>query len=114
MTDIIKSGGSRIEKRVLKNLTISVRYDEKVYSGITQNISKNGLYIETIGLPLNPNIDISIIIAGEDALYRLEGEIVWEKKIKSGSVGESLNGLGVKLISVPSEYINLVEYEKHK
>lgn len=107
------NNGIRIEDRIPKSITVSVRYNEKVYSGITQNISKNGLYIETIGLPFDRSNDISIILAGDKALYRLEGEIKWNKKITSLSVEESLNGLGVKLISVPADYINFIEYQKH-
>lgn len=103
----------RIEERVLESLTVSVRYNEKVYSGITQNLSKNGLYIETIGLPISHGKDISIMLAGDEALYRLEGEIMWNKNLTFGNIEESLNGIGVKLISAPSEYLNFIEYKKH-
>jgi len=103
----------RSEGRFNKNLTASVRYKERVFSCITKNISRTGLYVEAIGLDLNSDREVSISLVGEDSLFKLGGEIIWNRTIPSGQGLASIEGLGIKITSAPTDYLNFVEYQRY-
>ncbi len=103
----------RSEGRFNKNLTASVRYNEKVFSCITKNVSKSGVYLEAINFILNSNRQVSISIVGEDTLYKLTGEIIWNHDIQEDSGRGSIAGLGIKITDAPFEYLNFIEYQRY-
>ncbi|MEN8222755.1 MAG: PilZ domain-containing protein [Acidobacteriota bacterium] len=103
----------RSEGRFKKNLTASVRYKERVFSCITKNISRTGIYLEAIGLNLNSDRNVSISLVGEDSLFKLGGEIIWNRSIPSEQGLESIEGLGIKITDAPSDYLNFVEYQRY-
>ena len=103
----------RSEGRFKKNLTASVRYKERVFSCITKNISRTGLYVEAIGLDLNTDRNVSVSLVGEDSLFKLGGEIIWNKTIPCDEGLESIEGLGIKITDAPSDYLNFVEYQRY-
>jgi hypothetical protein len=104
---------NRTEERVPSILTISLKYDDRIFSGITQNISKNGIYIEAIEMNSSKNREISIMVAAEKNLYQLKGEIMWTHPLSDKTSEKSLTGIGIKLSEVSAGYLNYVEYLKH-
>ena len=103
----------RSEGRFKKNLTASVRYKDRVFSCVTKNISRSGLYVEAIGLNLNSDRNISISLVGEDSLFKLGGEIIWNRNIPCEPGLSSIEGLGIKITNAPSDYLNFVEYQRY-
>lgn len=103
----------RGELRLNYCLTINIKYNGRVFSGITQNISKNGMYIEAIDIKSSKDQELSIIAAVERSLYQLRGEIAWIKNLPIKTTKKSLQGIGIKLTEAPVEYLNYIEYLKH-
>lgn len=102
----------RAETRVNKNFTVNVKFKEKVYSGIAVNISKTGICIETIGLFPEEREEIEINFVGDNSIFDLFGEVRWEKLISQVEPDQVIYGMGVKLHSVPAEYLNFIDYQK--
>jgi len=103
----------RSEGRFKKNLTASLRYKERVFSCVTKNISRSGIYLEAIGLDLNTDRNVQISIVGEDSLFKLGGEIIWNKTIPCEPGLSSIRGLGIRITDAPSDYLNFVEYQRY-
>lgn len=103
----------RVEPRLNYCLTINVKYEDQVFSGVTQNISKSGMYIEAIDIKSSKKQELSIIAAVERNLCQLRGEIVWIKNLPIKTTKKSLQGIGIKLTEAPAEYLNHIEYLKH-
>ncbi len=103
----------RVEPRLNYCLTINVKYKGHVFSGITQNISKNGMYIEAIDIKSSKDQELSIIAAVERSLYQLRGEIAWIKNLPINTTKKSLQGIGIKLTEAPAEYLNYIGYLKY-
>jgi len=104
----------RSETRYERNLTASARYGEKVFSCITKNISKSGIYLEAIGFELDFDRNITISVVGDDTLFELKGDIIWNKTISSEQGLSTIVGLGIKLTEAPSEYLNYIDYLKYE
>ena len=66
----------RAEGRFNKNLTASVRYNDRVFSCITKNISRKGIYLEAIGLNPDTERKVAISLVGDNSLFNLAGEII--------------------------------------
>jgi len=103
----------RSEGRFNKNLTASIRYKDRVFSCVTKNISRTGLYIEAIGLNLNSERIVSVSLVGEDSLFKIGGEIIWNKTIPCEPGLSSIEGLGIKITDAPVDYLNFVEYQRY-
>jgi hypothetical protein len=101
----------RSEGRYNKNLTASVRYNDRVFSCITKNISRKGLYLEAIGLNLDTERKVTISLVGDNNLFKMNGEIVWNRLIPCDPGLSAIRGLGIKITEVPPEYVNYVEYQ---
>ncbi len=104
----------RSETRYEKNLTASIKYEDKVFSCITKNISKSGIYLEAIGFDLKTERDISISIVGDDTLFELKGEVIWSRMISAEPSLSKIVGLGINLTEVPPEYLNYIDYLKYE
>ncbi len=103
----------RSEGRFNKNLTASVRYKDRVFSCITKNVSRHGIYLEAIDLELDTDRSVFISLIGEDTLFKIIGEIIWNKTIPSEPGLSSIEGLGIRITDAPSEYLNFVEYQRY-
>lgn len=104
---------TRAEKRIPINLTVNIRYNGQVYSGQTRNISKYGMYIEAIDLLGKKDREVSIMMAADNTLHYLEGEIVWVNQQYPKLTDKSLRGIGVRLTEAQVDYLNYIEYLKH-
>lgn len=103
----------RSEGRFKKNLTASIRYEDRVFSCVTKNISRTGIYIEAIGLNLNSERNVSVSLVGDDSLFKLGGEIIWSRTIPCEPGLSPIEGLGIKITDAPSDYLNFVEYQRY-
>jgi hypothetical protein len=104
---------NRKEVRLPHSLTVNIRNNGQMFSGITQNISKNGMYIEAIDFESFQDRELSIVAAIERNLYYLKGEIAWTRNLPLRESPNTMQGVGVKLIEAPSAYLNYVEYLRH-
>ncbi|MCK4836048.1 MAG: PilZ domain-containing protein [Candidatus Aminicenantes bacterium] len=105
---------NRAEERIPSILTINLKYNDRIFSGMTQNISKNGIYIEAIEMNSSKNRELSIMVAAEKSLFQLKGEIIWTQPLSCKSSEKSLTGIGIKLSEVSPGYLNYVEYLKYR
>jgi hypothetical protein len=88
--------GKRIKKRILSKV------DER--SGITIDLSRDGMQISLKSSPPKKNINVTLQI-GEKA-FNLKGEIRWVRK---EIYKQASNRIGIFLKDVPPEYAKLLE-----
>lgn len=109
----VSQDDKREEIRIPINLTVNIRCNGKVFSGQTQNVSKYGMYIEAINFTGKKDREISIMMAADNILHRLEGEIVWVNRKSSTKSEKAFRALGVRLTEAQVDYLNYIEYLKH-
>lgn len=104
----------RSEERVKKNVLVYSNNGSLELLGISANLSRNGVYIESpnpgIGLV---NGEVSIIIAVDEEEYNIKGEIRWLKQPGDKEPEHVPSGLGIRIVEAPAEYLNYVEYLRH-
>ena len=102
----------RIEKRVEKNLLVYRDNGDFELLGVSANISKYGLFIES---PYMIDIDSELLlaIAVEKELFKVKGEIRWLKSPDDEYPEHIPAGMGIRITEAPAEYLNYVEYLKH-
>jgi Tfp pilus assembly protein PilZ len=102
----------RKEERVNKKLIVS--FDDKGFDnlGLTKDISKFGMCIDSNKkIPETQEIVVSIAVPGE--VFNLKGEVIWCKE--SGDQESNIpDSIGIKIIEAPSEYLNYIEFVKHQ
>jgi hypothetical protein len=101
----------RIEKRVKKNLLVYRDNGGFELLGVSANISKNGLFIES---PYTIDIDSELLLAIDKELFNIKGEIKWFKTPDDKYPEHIPAGMGIRITEAPAEYLNYVEYIKHK
>jgi hypothetical protein len=103
----------RIEKRVKKNLLVYRDNGGFELLGVSANISKNGLFIES---PYTVDIDSELLlaVAVDKELFKLKGEIRWFKTTEDEFPEHIPAGMGIRITEAPAEYLNYVEYIKHQ
>jgi len=99
------------EQRVRKKLMVSFSDHGFDGLGMTENISKKGMCVESdIDFPNHHEVVLSIAVPGE--IFNLKGEVVWYKE--SGAKDDDVPDLlGIRLTETPPEYVNYVEYIRH-
>jgi hypothetical protein len=102
----------RIEKRVEKNLLVYRDNGDFELLGVSANISKYGLFIES---PYTIDIDSELLlaVAVEKELFKVKGEIRWFKSPDDEYPEHIPAGMGIQITEAPAEYLNYVEYLKH-
>lgn len=77
--------------------------------GFTSNISKHGMYIESDSArPFERQIQM--MLTANNQVFQLKGQVRWRMESPApGKGGKVKEGMGVKIIDAPQEYINLVE-----
>jgi hypothetical protein len=100
------------EPRINKKLMVS--FNENGYDGLglTENISRYGMCINSeIEIPSQREIILSIAVPGE--VLNLKGEVVWCREL-NGANQEIPDQLGIKILEAPAEYLNYVEFIKYQ
>jgi hypothetical protein len=103
----------RNEKRVRKNLLIYTDDGRFDLLGVSSNISKSGLFIES---PYSMSSDSEVLLAVvvDDELYRLKGEVRWVKRPGDEHPAHTPAGMGIHITEAPVEYLNYVEYARYE
>ena len=96
----------RRSPRVIKRLEVRFTTGEINYTGITSNLSKEGIFIRTQkGLPPQTIIEIELYLASGKAI-KLRGQV--KRTIKTPFQAIK-NGMGIELINPPREYIEFLK-----
>jgi Tfp pilus assembly protein PilZ len=103
---------NRHEKRVKKNLLVYSDNGDFDLLGVSANISKNGVFIESPN-PIHINSEIEVVIAVDNELFKLKGEVEWLKGPEDKHPDHIPAGMGIRITEAPAEYLNYVEYLKH-
>ena len=98
-------------QRVKKKLMVSFSDNGFDGLGMTENISGDGLCVESdIEFPTQHEIILSIAVPGE--IFSLKGEVVWYKECRKKGV-DIPDLMGIRLTDTPMEYVNYIEYIRH-
>lgn len=103
-----KRRNPRLDKKLM------VSFDENGFNGLglTSNISKDGLCIASEAeFPANAEVTVSIAVPGE--VLDLKGEVIWCKESHDKEI-DIFDIMGIKITEAPPEYLNYVEYIRHK
>lgn len=96
----------REHPRFVKRLKTSFHTNGHAYTGISSNISKNGLFIRT-SKGFSPDTIINIeIVMPDDTISNLKGIVIRTIKTPFTSMK---NGMGVKLLEKDVAFVNFVE-----
>jgi hypothetical protein len=103
----------RSEKRIKKNLLVYRDNGGFELLGVSANISKYGLFIES---PYTIDIDKELLlaVAVDKELFKVKGEIKWLKTPDDEYPKHIPAGMGIRLTEAPAEYLNYVEYIRHQ
>ena len=98
----------RAKERIIKRLEVKFQTNVE-NTAITSNLSESGIFIRT-KRGINPGsiLDIKLNLPNTQELI-LKGKVVRSMTSVSGLVGEAKSGIGVQLISPPSEYISYIQ-----
>lgn len=107
-----KTMEKRREDRISKNFLVYLKEDNIELLGVTSNISKNGLFVESFKV-FPSNREIYIVLAVDKDLYDIRGEVIWSTKVSDDSAEDIPSGMGLKIIEAPAEYWNYMEYMKY-
>ena len=81
--------------------------------GVSANISRNGLFIES-PYTISPDSEISLALAIDNELFKVKAEVRWTKGPEDKFPPHIPAGMGVRLTEAPAEYMNYVEYTKYQ
>ncbi len=87
--------------------------DKNDLVGVSSNISRTGVFIESPS-PVSSKNEIAIILAVDNDLYKLKGEVRWVKRREDKQPEDVPPGMGIKITEAPAEYLNFVEYTKYE
>jgi len=105
--------GKRKEKRFIKNMLVYLKNDSFEYLGMTANLSKTGMFVESRKImPLKSELDI-ILASDKKELFNIKAEVMWSKSDDNRSSGPIPMGMGLKIFEAPAEYWNFMEYIKY-
>jgi hypothetical protein len=93
------------EQRVRKRLPCTLSSEARSHNGMILNLSERGLFVQT-SLPAKPgtllNLDVLDPLHG-DAIP-LEATVVWRRRVTARMTGVTQSGMGLRLVSQPSEW----------
>lgn len=99
----------RVEDRIYKKLVVSFGESGFELLGLTENISRGGMFVESHVLyPLDK--EISLMVALSQNIFTIKGVVKWVKSVSDKLEQEVYGGMGIKITEAPIEYFNYVEY----
>jgi hypothetical protein len=102
----------RIEDRIHKKLVVSFGESGFELLGLTGNISRGGMFLESHVL-FPQNKEISLMIAVSEDVLNIKGVVKWVTDSSDQLAKEVSRGMGIKIIDAPVEYFNYVEYSQY-
>jgi hypothetical protein len=103
----------RHEKRIKKSLLVYTDSGTFDLLGVSSNISRNGLFIES-PYSLTDDSEVMLAVVIDNELYNLKGEVRWVKRPGEMIPDHIPAGMGVRITEAPVEYLNFVEYAKYE
>jgi Tfp pilus assembly protein PilZ len=103
----------RNEKRVRKNLLVYTDDGRFDLLGVSSNISKSGLFIES-PYSISSNSEVLLAVVIDDELFRLKGEVRWVKRAEDKYPAHTPAGMGIHITEAPVEYLNYVDYARYE
>jgi len=70
--------------RVALNIDVACRVGDKTLSGLTWNISQDGIQLEVVGLQLGDTVRMSFILPQAATVIRAQGFVVWSEEGRCG------------------------------
>ena len=99
----------RIEKRRHAKLKVMFGDTKCENVGFTSNISRHGMYIESDNAR-SFDREILMMLSTNVGIFKLRGEVRWRMESPApGKDGKIREGMGVKIVEAPPEYLSLVE-----
>jgi uncharacterized protein (TIGR02266 family) len=91
---IERRGGDRLELKV----SVTAGSDSNFYLGMTENISRGGLFISTSSMPdVGTTMEINLELPDGGPPMRVVGEVRWHKKHRDN---EGSPGYGLRFVSL--------------
>lgn len=90
---------SRKEPRSKKRLTVRFGADGKQHMGYTENISPEGMFIQT-GSVYRPGTRLQVEVTGNGETVSLEVQVRWAKRIPPQLLRKVKAGMGVKIVRI--------------
>lgn len=92
------------EKRVVyrhrRRLTLKFGTDEPIRVAFTEDVSPDGMFIKTVNTcPPKSQIRIELNAPG-NTLVKLEGVVMWSRKIPSNMIHLAKGGMGVRITRI--------------
>jgi len=101
----------RNDVRVEKKLMVNLSDDGFDCLGLTNNLSKYGMCVNSKTAFSNQK-EIELSIAVPSGVFDLKGEVMWCKNI--GEIENNTpEAIGIKIIEAPPDYLNYVDYIRH-
>lgn len=101
----------RKQKRIEKKLVVSIGELGTESMGYTNNLSEDGMYIES-AQTFALNEELSLLLIGEEDVFMIKGEVVWKKKFPKKNTEKLPVGLGIRITDVPLLYCEYVHFLK--
>ncbi len=105
----------RRSQRIVTTLDAELILNENNYTGVIENISKDGIYMRTLpaNIPMEfatgTKLELKVKLPSEETLI-LHCEIMRSNNISSDGL---TSGIGMKVIDPPSEYDDLLKKQEY-
>ncbi|MBN2725195.1 MAG: PilZ domain-containing protein [Deltaproteobacteria bacterium] len=94
----------RTHKRIKWVVEVNIKSSHTFFTGLTNDISEGGLFVNTYDLQeLGSILDVDIILPGMEESVRLRTEVVWVKPPREMGGSDLQVGMGLKLIDPSPE-----------
>jgi len=97
----------RRHRRHLRRMPCELFVGERKFSALVLDLSETGLFIQTHARP-QIGARLRIVVAHTDAPLELVVEVVRAKKVPPSLLALAKGGIGVRILSVPAEYDQLL------
>ncbi|MBU1221565.1 TIGR02266 family protein [Myxococcota bacterium] len=100
----------RVHKRFKYVVEVSIKSSHNFFTGLTNDISEGGLFINTFDIqPLGTILDIQILLPGMEKETTLRTEVVWLRPPTEMNSTDSQVGMGLRLIDPSDELSNAIK-----
>jgi len=93
------------EPRVKKRLQCTLELDARRHNGLILNLSEQGMFVQT-SLPAEPGtvVGIDVRFPSQPEPIPVQAAVVWRRRVSPRMTGINQSGMGLRLVSPPTEY----------
>lgn len=97
------------EPRVRKRLQCTLELEARRHSGLILNLSECGMFVQT-SLPAEPGtlLGIDVRVPSHPEPIPVQAAVVWRRRVSPRITGINQSGMGLRLVSRPSEYRSMM------